>query len=209
MIAGLGHVGQRKLEGLLACDPAGVLALDIAPPTPEAVKLLEDPRVHFACRPLSSSDLRHCVLAFAATNDAAENARIIALCAEHGVLCCSVTSPQEANFHVPAVARCDTLAAAISTSGASPALARRWKSELQDWLAPRSRMAKLMGRIRPLVLALNHTTEYNTHLFRTLATSPLQDRLAKADWNACELLLRKILPPDLHDNLAELLHDLP
>ena len=50
---------------------------------------------------------------------------------------------------------------ALSTGGASPALARRWRRELEDWLAPRVRMARLMGRLRPCVLALSSDSGQN------------------------------------------------
>ena len=101
------------------------------------------------------------------------------------------------------------LAAALSTGGASPALARRWKGELERWLEPRSRMATLMGRLRPLVLALGHDTGQNTGLFRKLAESPLQQWLEEHDHENCTRYLQAVLPPALHANIAELLHDLP
>lgn len=209
VLAGLGAVGRRKLAGLLACRPASVLALDIAAPAPEAAELLGDPRVRFEQRAFRRDDLRGCALVFAATGDSAENSRIAALCAECGVWCNSITTPDEGTFQVPAVARQGMLAAALSTGGASPALSRRWKAELEQWLAPRSRTAAFMGRLRPLVLALGEETGHNTRLFRKLAASPLQALLEAGDTTACRRLLRAELPPALHDHIAELLDDLP
>ena len=145
-MVGLGQVGQRKLSGLLACNPASVLVLDPAGPAtesaPEAAELLRDPRVHFERRACETADLNGCGLVFAATGSAAENSRIAALCAAAGILCNSASNPDEGCFQVPAVARSTPLAAALSTGGASPALARRWKGELERWLEPRSRMSQ-------------------------------------------------------------------
>ena len=112
-------------------------------------------------------------------------------------------------FSVPAVARQDGLAAALSTGGASPALARRWRCELEGWLAPRARMVLLMGRLRPLVLALHAETGQNTELFRRVAASPLQHWLAEGDLQSCRQWLLAELPPVLHVHIAELLDDLP
>lgn len=213
LVVGLGQVGQRKLSGLLACNPASVLVLDpVGPATesaPEAAELLRDPRVHFERRACETADLNGCGLVFAATGSAAENSRIAALCAVAGILCNSASNPDEGCFQVPAVARSTPLAAALSTGGASPALARRWKGELERWLEPRSRMATLMGRLRPLVLALGHDTGQNTGLFRKLAESPLQQWLEEHDHENCTRYLQAVLPPALHANIAELLHDLP
>jgi len=124
-------------------------------------------------------------------------------------LCNSASNPEEGCFQVPAVARSTPLAAALSTGGASPALARRWKGELEHWLEPRSRMAALMGRLRPLVLALGEDTGQNTRLFRKLADSSLQQWLEENDLENCRRCLQAELPPALHANIAELLHDLP
>ncbi|SDF28578.1 precorrin-2 dehydrogenase/sirohydrochlorin ferrochelatase family protein [Desulfovibrio legallii] len=209
LVAGLGNVGQRKLAGLLACGPAAVLALDTAPPPAAAAPLLNDARVRFARRACTAEDIAGCALVFAATGDVAENRRVAALCRRAGVLCNCASAPEEGGFQVPSVARRPPLAAALSTGGASPALARRWKGELEAWLAPRARMAALMARLRPLVLALGQETGQNTLLFRKLAASPLQIWLERDETDRCRQWLLAELPPALHAHLAELLHDLP
>ena len=211
LVAGLGEVGQRKLAGLLACDPASVLALDAARPenlAAGAAALIKDPRVVFACRACSRADVRGRALVVAATGNAEENARIAALCREAGVLCNCARAPDLGAFSVPAVARRGGLSATLSTGGASPALARRWRHELEDWLAPRARMVRLMARLRPLVLALHAETGQNTRLFRALAASPLQTWLAEGDLESCRQCLLAELPPVLHVHIAELLDDL-
>ncbi|WP_297829266.1 bifunctional precorrin-2 dehydrogenase/sirohydrochlorin ferrochelatase [uncultured Desulfovibrio sp.] len=211
LVAGLGDVGRRKLAGLLACGPASVLVLDTRRAeqlSDEAVALLADPRVLFECRSCAPADVRDRTLVFAATGNAGENARIAALCREAGILCNCASAPDLGAFSVPAVARRDGLAAALSTGGASPALARRWRHELEHWLAPRARMVRLMGRLRPLVLALHAETGQNTRLFRALAASPLQNWLAEGDLESCRRWLLAELPPVLHVHIAELLDDL-
>lgn len=209
LLAGFGQVGQRKLAGLLACAPASVLVLDLAEPSAEAAELLRAPCVRFERRACREDDIAGRALVFAATGNPAENSRIAALCAAQGVLCNCASNPLEGCVQVPAVARRTPLAAALSTGGASPALARRWKGELERWLEPRARMAVLMGRLRPLVLALGEDTGQNTGLFRKLAASSLQEWLEKDDLERCRRWLRAELPPALHAHIAELLHDLP
>ena len=200
LVAGLGGVGRRKLEGLLACGPASVLVLDILRAedlSAEAAALLTDPRACFESRTCTPADIQGRALVFAATGSAVENARIAALCREANVLCNCASAPELGAFSVPAVARQDGLAAALSTGGASPAL------------APRARMVLLMGRLRPLVLALHAETGQNTELFRRVAASPLQHWLAEGDLQSCRQWLLAELPPVLHVHIAELLDDLP
>jgi precorrin-2 dehydrogenase/sirohydrochlorin ferrochelatase len=201
-------VGLRKLAGLLACEPAEVVAVDPAPPSDAALPLLADPRVVHRLRAFKDDDIDGCSLVFAATGDAGENARIARLCRERGILCNCASAPDLCDFLVPAVERIPPLEATISTGGASPALAARLRRELGRWLAPRARMAELMGRIRPLVLALGEESVHNTTLFKTLAASPLEDALSGKDGDACAAILQDTLPAPLHGRIPELLHGL-
>ena len=92
-------------------------------------------------------------------------------------------------------------------------------AELLLWLAPAllwtlvarsaTPMAALMGRLRPLVLALGKDTGQNTRLFRKLAESCLQKWLEENDQENCRRCLQAELPPALHAHIAELLNDLP
>ncbi|MBQ3058897.1 MAG: bifunctional precorrin-2 dehydrogenase/sirohydrochlorin ferrochelatase [Desulfovibrio sp.] len=210
LVAGLGEVGRRKLSGLLASRPAAVTVLDILPKEelcPEARALLEQPCVSYACRPCNKKDIEGCTLVFAATGSHAENLRIASLCREAHVLCNCASSPEAGNVTLPAIARQGSLSIALSTGGASPALARRWRHELEGWLTPRARMVRLMGRLRPLVLAMKADTRQNTALFRLVAASPLQIWLETGDMDQCRQWLLTHLPPALHEYIAELLDD--
>ena len=133
------------------------------------------------------------------------NRHIALLCRERHILCNCIDAPAEGSFIVPAVARSGSMALALSTGGASPALSRRWKGELTTWLEARQKMVRLMGRLRPMVLALHDETGHNTALFRALAQSPLQDHLQQGDRQACLRCLQALLPPKLHDRIPELL----
>ena len=76
---------------------------------------------------------------------------------------------------------------------------------VKRWLEARRKMVRLMGRLRPMVLALHDETGHNTALFRALAQSPLQDHLQQGDRQACLRCLQALLPPKLHDRIPELL----
>ena len=208
LVVGGGGVGCRKLAGLLDGGAHDVLVLDTAPPSAELHAQLQRGMSLFQQREFQDSDLDGRVLVFAATGNAAVNAHIAQRCRARGILCNCADNPRAGTCIVPALARAGTLTAALSTGGASPALARQWKAELEDWLRPRAVMAEFMGRLRPLVLALRQNTGQNTQLFRSLARSPLQGALHRGDSAACGRILTELLPPTLRERIPELLHEL-
>lgn len=212
LVAGLGEVGRRKLAGLLAAGVGSVLALESAgaadaAPDAELTRLLKDGRVRLERRPCTAEDVRAARLVFAATGDARENARIAALCREARVLCNCASAPGLGQFAVPAVARRGALCAALSTGGASPALARALRRELEAWLTPRAALARFLGRLRPLVLAMKKDTRHNSELFRKVASSPLGDWLSRGELDRCRAWLAAELPPELVAPALSLLGD--
>lgn len=208
LVVGAGAVGLRKLATLLQARPQRLVLMDTAPPSPECAALLADSAVHFVQQAFSPEHLTGHSLVFAATGSRSANAAIAAACQTHGIWCNCADAPTEGSFIVPATAAHGSLTAALSTGGASPALARCLRQELEEWLRPRSALASLMGRIRPFVLALGLNTEQNTRIFRALTTSDLQTALANNDAQQCEASLRVLLPATLHPHIVEFLHDL-
>lgn len=217
LIVGAGAVGRRKLASLLLADAGHIVVLDTAPlasliaqdvPAGDAGHGLADSRVRFVQQAFEPSCVVGHKLVFAATGNRAVNAAVAKACQEHGIWCNCTDAPADGSFIVPATARQGKLVAALSTGGASPALARTLRHELEDWLAPRAAFTTLMGRVRPLVLALDLNTEENTRIFRELTASDLQVALANKDRPLCESSLRAQLPAALHPNIVELLYDL-
>ncbi|MDE5879944.1 MAG: bifunctional precorrin-2 dehydrogenase/sirohydrochlorin ferrochelatase, partial [Desulfovibrio sp.] len=169
--------------------------------------LMADGRVRLEWRPCTVADVRAARLVFAATGDVRENARIAALCREAGVLCNCASAPGLGQFAVPAVARSGALCAALSTGGASPALARVLRHELEAWLTPRAALARFLGGLRPLVLAMKKDTRHNSALFRKVARSPLGEWLARGELDRCRAWLDAELPPELVVPARSLLAD--
>ncbi len=211
LVLGLGQVGRRKLASMLECSPDKVLALDPGlPAAPEAAvqDLLDEPCVVYARRPFAESDLDGVFLAVAASGDREANRKLANACRNRNVLCNVVDAPEEGDVIIPATARAGGVAAALSTGGASPALARRLRRELEQTLAQKyAPLAALMGRLRPLVLDMNMPQHDNAALFRALADSRLPELLAAEPAAAREELLR-ILPARLHPHMEDLLHGL-
>lgn len=214
LIAGFGRVGARKLAMLVPCRPRAIHIADPCPPSAEGKRLLamaEERGIActFSQRAPCEADLAGMDLVFLAGSDHALNASLAAACRQRHILCNCTDNPRAGSFHVPAVARTTSLAAALSTEQASPALARRWKEELQAWLAPKEAMALLMGQLRPLVLALGLPPDSNAELFRALAAGGLEAALARGDSAEAGSILCAILPRSLHSRALALLDALP
>ena len=210
LVVGAGAVGTRKILGLLAAEPRSILVIDPNPDaffytTPEA----GDSRVTLCKRPFYPDDVRGMHLVFAATDKREINRIVSATCKESGILCNVGDSRHESSFLVPASIQQGQIHLALSTEGSSPALAKRIREELEVWIDGRyDTLAELLRRLRPLVLAMGYETGQNTHLFRSLVSSPLADLLRQRDKDACVALLRGLLPERLHPHIMELLHDL-
>ncbi len=115
LVVGLGQVGRRKVEGLIAAG-ANILAVDPTPSAeiPDAIKLLIEP--------YRADHLSEVALAFAtATSDV--NRRVVADAQERGIWVNSASNPDKGDFFVPASWHDGPISLAVSTSGASPALA--------------------------------------------------------------------------------------
>jgi siroheme synthase-like protein len=130
LVVGGGNVGLEKVEGLLACDANVTL---VAPDAhPELVQLALEGSIRWERRPYEASDLEGCLIAIAATNLSEVNIRVFEDAEERAMLVNVVDVPPLCNFILPAIVRTGTLAIAISTAGASPALAKRMKREIGE-----------------------------------------------------------------------------
>ncbi|HET6547801.1 MAG TPA: bifunctional precorrin-2 dehydrogenase/sirohydrochlorin ferrochelatase [Solirubrobacter sp.] len=147
VVVGGGEVGLEKVEGLLACDGRVVL---IAPDAmPELEQLAAEGSIEWIRRPYETRDLDSTFLAIAATNDTDVNIGVYEDAERRAMLVNVVDVPPLCNFILPAIVRTGPLAIAISTAGASPALAKRIKAEIAAaYGEPYARLAVLLNEVR-------------------------------------------------------------
>ena len=88
-------------------------------------------------------------MAIAATNDTDVNIAVYDDAERRAMLVNVVDVPPLCNFILPAIVRTGPLAIAISTAGASPALAKRMKREIdEEYGEPYARLAVLLNEVR-------------------------------------------------------------
>ncbi len=147
LVVGGGDIGLEKVEGLLACGA------DVALVAPEAVDELQgyarEGSIHWEAREYRPDDLDGAFLAIAATSDTALNTQVYEDAEARAMLVNVVDVPPLCNFILPAIVRQGPLAIAISTAGASPALAKRIKREIaEQYGEPYARLAELLNDAR-------------------------------------------------------------
>jgi precorrin-2 dehydrogenase / sirohydrochlorin ferrochelatase len=147
VVVGGGDVGLEKVEGLLACDADVTL---VAPEAHPALReLAVEGSIRWEQRAYESGDLQGCLIAIAATDTTEVNIRVFEDAERRAMLVNVVDVPPLCNFILPAIVRTGPLAVAISTAGASPALAKRMKREIAELFGePYADLAVLLNDAR-------------------------------------------------------------
>jgi precorrin-2 dehydrogenase/sirohydrochlorin ferrochelatase len=131
LVVGGGDVGLEKVEGLLACS--GEVTLLCPDAHPELEALAAEGSIEWVRRPYAGAeDLEGVFMVIAATNDSEVNIGVFHDAEKRAMLVNVVDVPPLCNFILPAIVRTGPLAIAISTAGASPALAKRMKAEVAE-----------------------------------------------------------------------------
>ena len=169
IVVGAGHLAESKIESLQAANARVTV---IAPQARERiVAMAEAGELTWHQREYAAADLAGQFLAVAATNFPAVNRAVFAEAEAAGILINAVDDPPFCDFYFPSVVRRGDLQIAISTAGASPALAQRLRKEINallpldagDWLAE-------LGNLRREVLQLEPLNDVRRELLHQLAS---------------------------------------
>jgi siroheme synthase-like protein len=141
LVVGGGAVARRKAGGLLDAGAAVTVVAPECVPMPGAVTV--------RLRPFADGDLAGIALAVAASDDRELNARVARLARALGVWVNVADDPRAGSVILPALARRGALAIAVSTGGASPALAQRLRDRIAAEIgADYGELVALLGELR-------------------------------------------------------------
>jgi len=147
LVVGGGDIGLEKVEGLLACD--GDVTLVAPDAIDELRTLAAEGSVEWEQRAYEPSDLEGTFMVIAATNDTDVNIGVYEDAERRAMLVNVVDVPPLCNFILPAIVRTGPLAIAISTAGASPALAKRIRNQIADeYGEPYAKLAIMLNDVR-------------------------------------------------------------
>ena len=153
VLAGGGEAALAKLRLLLKTQARITVFAESA--APDILTWAAEGRVTLVPRAFAPGDAAGALLAYAATEDAVEDARVAALAEADGALVNLVDNLSGSAFITPAIVDRDPVTVAIGTEGAAPVLARAIKRDLEQALSPvLGRLARIGKAFRARVEAL-------------------------------------------------------
>jgi precorrin-2 dehydrogenase/sirohydrochlorin ferrochelatase len=169
IVIGAGNLAESKIESLQA---ANARVSVIAPKaSARIIAMAASGEITWQQREYAPGDLAGNFLVIAATDNPAVNRAVFAEAEAANILINAVDDPPFCDFYFPSVVRRGDLQIAISTAGASPALAQRLRKEINailpldtgDWLTE-------LGNLRREVLQLEPLNDARKQLLHTLAS---------------------------------------
>ena len=163
VVVGGGLIAERKVGVLVRC---GAQVTVISPTATRRLKTwARAGRIRYVQRRFRPQDVRGAWLAVAATNDQSINEAVFRNATRRRIFTNVVDQKPLCSFIVPAIARRGPLTIAVSTGGASPAIAKRVRSEMSRWLSeayvPMLRLlASLRGPAKRRLPAYNDRKRY-------------------------------------------------
>ena len=169
LVVGGGDVGLEKVEGLLTCGAAVML---VAPAAHEQLaQLADEGSIVWERRRYEPADLDGSFLVIAATSDSEVNIGVHEDAEARAMLVNVVDVPPLCNFILPAIVRSGPLAIAISTAGASPALAKRMKREIAEQFGEDyARLAVILNDARGWAKATLPTFQERRDFFESIVS---------------------------------------
>lgn len=188
LVAGGGRVGTRKAKMLFKCGAqVTVISLEFSSQLTEFAKTHP---VTLKNKAYEEADTEKAFLVIAATGDRALNLKIKNDANHLNILCNIADQPEESDFLVPSVVNRGDLSIAISTSGKSPALAKKLREDLEKafgWEYASGLM--LLGRLREKLLQESHDPEGHKTIFEILVHQGLIQLLREGALERVETLL--------------------
>ncbi len=165
LVVGGGPVGVRKALGLAECDAKVTMVSDTFPEEFDA----EKSGILCVKKKYETTDTEGKFFVFAATDNADLNQQIKKDAMDKNILCNVADAPDSSDFLLPSIINRGDLILAVSTSGASPAMAKTIKKELAEKFGPEYEMfLVLMANVRKRLLAENHAPDEHKKIFYSL-----------------------------------------
>ena len=195
LVVGGGSVGARKARTLSDC---GAVVVVVSPHVDQTVEnLARDGQILLERRSYRPSDLSRVFLAFAATDNPDVNRQIGEDARRLSILCSIADRPGDGDFTLPARVVQGDLVITVSTSGKSPALAKKLRKDLQAQFGPEYALGlRLLGAVRERLLANGHDPESHKHLFRKLIEDGMIQHLKGDRIEAVNRILKAALGPE-------------
>jgi len=192
LVVGGGGVGTRKVKTLLDC---GARVTVVSPEvSPQLRDLAASGDIILKERSYQSDDLSNMFLVIGATDDEKLNKQLSSDADRLNTLCNIADRPEVCNFILPSIVHRDDLVITVSTSGQSPAMAKKLRKVLENQFGKEyGILLRLMGAIRKRLLQKAHAPEVHKPLFEQLINSELIVMIQEGEVEKIDSLLLEVL----------------
>jgi len=200
VVVGAGSVGLAKAEALAQAG-ALVTVIDAEPCANLRALAARADNVRILARNFQKHDTRGALLVFACTSSPEAQAEIESDAHAGGALLCRADDAEAGDFSSAAVLRRGTLCVAVSSGGASPALAARARDAVAETVGEEyGRAAELLAHMRTLLRATpssqaQRATALRSVLERGLVQLLREGRSAEAEALVAEAATRAAAEP--------------
>jgi len=166
LVVGGGNVGARKA---LALEKCGAKVKVISETFSHKFVDLKKTNICIEKKKYEKKDVKGMFIVFAATNNADLNQQIKKDASLLNILCNVADATDKSDFLLPSIVDRGDLTVAVSTSGSSPAMAKKIRQDLESQFGPEySQCLNLMGNIRKKLLSSRHGPDEHKKIFNTL-----------------------------------------
>jgi precorrin-2 dehydrogenase/sirohydrochlorin ferrochelatase len=192
LVIGGGRVAQRKIESILTFGAdIQVISREM---TPELRNLIDNGKIGFIGPEFNEKSLQDAFLVITATDDPLLNHRVSEMAKRKNILVNAVDQPLDCSFIVPSVLRRGDLVIAVSSSGKSPALAKKIRKALSGQFGDEyGAFLVMMGRLREEIIPSGLSQEEKSRIFRELVNSSIPDGIRDKKYNEISSDLSRIL----------------
>jgi precorrin-2 dehydrogenase/sirohydrochlorin ferrochelatase len=192
VVIGGGEIAERKVESLLG---TGASVIVVSPAvTPGLAALAGQDRILLRPRPYATGDCDGAALVLSATDDAELSRKVFEEAGASGALVNTADQPGLCDFFMPAIVRRGRIAIAISTGGASPALAAQLRHKISEVVEPEyAQLADLLSSVRNEIRSRIPGESERKALYYRILESDIIECLKRNDMPGAVQLLHEII----------------
>jgi precorrin-2 dehydrogenase/sirohydrochlorin ferrochelatase len=191
VVIGGGAIAERKTLSLIEAG-AGVTVVSPSL-TPKLLDLSASGKISHLKKNFEEQDIIGAFLAIAATDSPDVNSAAARACKKNHVLVNVAVPPEESSFIVPSVIERGELLIAVSTSGASPALSKKIRQELEKRYGPEYELLlRHLTSIRKKVREKIADENERRKIYQSIVDSEVIDLLRQGKTHEAELRMAEL-----------------
>ena len=196
VVIGGGDVAERKVTRLLEAG-AGVEVVGKLL-TPKLKTMQNEGKIGHIADDYKEEYINDAFLVIGATDRDDVNDKIYMDADKNGKLVNIVDSPDRCNFILPSIVKQGDLQIAISTSGKSPALAKKLREEMEGSYGFEYQiLLDIMGAVREKVIVRGYPSEENKKLFEALLNSDILQYIREENWSEVKRVVEDLVGEDI------------